>query len=88
MLELIHSTYSSIPRELKMVLVIPLCFASVYVPLYTFWRIPGMKRVYCKIGWHSYPQGFASTGFDGASVHSTCKWCHYKGLIDSQGNLF
>ena len=88
MIELILSTYSSIPREVKIVLAITLCFAFVYVPMYSFWRIPGMKKVYCKIGWHSYPQGFTYTGFDGASAHSTCKWCLYKGMTDSQGNLF
>ena len=26
--------------------------------------------------------------FDGASAHCTCKWCGYKGMVDSQGNLF
>ena len=26
--------------------------------------------------------------FDGCSAHATCKYCGYKGMIDSQGNLF
>lgn len=26
--------------------------------------------------------------FDGCSVHATCIYCGYKGMIDSQGNLF
>ena len=26
--------------------------------------------------------------FDGASCHCKCKWCGYKGMVDSQGNLF
>jgi hypothetical protein len=47
-----------------------------------------MKRFYCRMGWHSFPAGFESTGFDGCSVHARCKWCGYEGMIDSQGNLF
>lgn len=46
------------------------------------------KKVFCKIGWHSFFVGFERTGFDGASEHARCKWCGYKGMIDSQGNLF
>ena len=26
--------------------------------------------------------------FDGASHHARCRYCGYKGMIDSQGNLF
>ena len=47
-----------------------------------------LKKLFCKFGWHSYPVGFEITGHDGASSHAKCKWCGYKGMIDSQGNLF
>ncbi len=47
-----------------------------------------LKRLCCKIGWHSFFVGFELTGFDGASFHAKCKGCGYKGMIDSQGNLF
>jgi len=40
-----------------------------------------------KLGWHSYPT-FDLTEHDGCSQHAKCKWCGYKGMIDSQGNLF
>lgn len=45
------------------------------------------RRVACKIGWHSYPS-FEHVSHDGCSEHARCKWCGYKGMIDSQGNLF
>lgn len=47
-----------------------------------------LKKILCKIGWHSIFAGFETTGHDGCSVHAKCKWCGYKGMIDSQGNLF
>lgn len=51
------------------------------------------KRFCCWVGWHSHSffranGGFITTGFDGCSVHAKCRWCGYRGLIDSQGNLF
>lgn len=45
-----------------------------------------MKRVLCKIHWHSFSYDYLE--HDGASVHAQCKWCKYKGMVDSQGNLF
>ena len=45
------------------------------------------KRFNCRMGWHSWPN-FLYTGSDGMSAQATCKWCGYKGMIDSQGNLF
>ena len=48
----------------------------------------GGRKFLCKMGWHSFNEGFDSTGFDGCSVHAKCKWCGYEGMIDSQGNLF
>ena len=47
-----------------------------------------VKRLMCKIGWHSFFIGFEVIGFDGCSEHAKCRWCGYKGMIDSQGNLF
>lgn len=47
-----------------------------------------LKRLFCKIGWHSFLGGFEIMGFDGCSVHARCRWCGYEGMIDSQGNLF
>lgn len=51
------------------------------------YRLNFVKRIRCRIGWHSAPN-FESTGFDGASEHARCMWCKYEGMIDSQGNLF
>ena len=45
------------------------------------------KRFACWIGWHSHSR-FIVNGFDGCSIHATCRWCGYKGMIDGQGNLF
>lgn len=45
------------------------------------------KQFACFIGWHSYPR-FETIGFDGCSIRARCRWCGYKGMIDSQGNLF
>jgi hypothetical protein len=45
-----------------------------------------IKKMFCKFGWHSF--GYNYTGFDGANLHAECKWCKYKGMVDSQGNLF
>ena len=48
-----------------------------------------MKYILCKVlRWHSIFVGFQHLGFDGCSVHAKCRWCGYKGMIDSQGNLF
>lgn len=44
------------------------------------------KPLACKMGWHSYKYDYVD--FDGASAHAQCQWCKYKGLVDSQGNLF
>lgn len=45
-----------------------------------------IKTLFCKIGWHSF--GYIYTSYDGCSQHAKCKWCGYKGMVDSQGNLF
>ena len=42
-----------------------------------------MKRLLCKIGWHSIFVGFIHLKY-----YAKCKWCGYKGLIDSTGALF
>ena len=45
-----------------------------------------IKKFLCKIGWHSWTYEYL--GNDGCSNHAKCKWCGYKGMVDSQGNLF
>lgn len=50
--------------------------------------LPFMQKFYCKIGWHCHQKDYQYDYFDGASDHCTCKWCGYKGMVDSQGNLF
>ena len=47
-------------------------------------KLKRMKKFCCWMGWHK-PIYY---GYDGASFRARCKWCGYKGLIDSQGNLF
>lgn len=47
-----------------------------------------LQKFYCKIGWHCHQKDYIYNEFDGASEHCTCKWCGYKGMVDSQGNLF
>ena len=47
-----------------------------------------LQKYYCKIGWHCHQKDYIYEGFDGASCHCKCKWCGYKGMLDSQGNLF
>lgn len=47
-----------------------------------------LQKLYCKIGWHCHMQDYIYENFDGASAHCKCKWCGYKGMVDSQGNLF
>jgi len=52
------------------------------------WKIVyAYRKLACRIGWHSYPN-FEYDGFDGCSLQAKCKWCGYRGMIDSQGNLF
>lgn len=46
-----------------------------------------IKRFFCWLGWHSF-NNYKITGFDGCSIHAQCRWCGFKGMIDSQGNLF
>lgn len=46
------------------------------------------QKYYCKLGWHCHSKDYQWDYFDGASSHCTCKWCGYKGMVDSQGNLF
>lgn len=47
-----------------------------------------LRKFYCKLGWHCHSKDYQWDSFDGASAHCTCKWCGYKGMVDSQGNLF
>lgn len=56
--------------------------------LLVFTRLKLVRHIRCHVlTWHSAPH-YETTGFDGCSVHARCKWCGYKGMIDSQGNLF
>lgn len=51
-------------------------------------HIKSIQKFYCRIGWHCHSKDYVFDNFDGASEHCTCKWCGYKGMVDSQGNLF
>ena len=56
------------------------------------------RKFCCWIGWHSHSFFRKNNGFE--NVHKSpddpnqflnfaqCRWCHYEGQIDSQGNLF
>lgn len=52
------------------------------------------KKIFCKIGWHSFFQGFDLVDVPDDPLNNhicdkyKCKWCGYVGMIDSQGNLF
>ena len=50
-----------------------------------FWLPHVFPRAGCKMGWHVIGE---TTEFDGCSMHATCKNCGYKGLVDSNGELF
>lgn len=47
-----------------------------------------LQKFFCKIGWHCHQKDYIFERFDGASAHCKCRWCGYKGMVDSQGNLF
>ena len=47
-----------------------------------------LQKYYCKLGWHCHSKDYIFDYSDSISSHCTCKWCGYKGMIDSQGNLF
>jgi hypothetical protein len=51
-------------------------------------HIKPIRKFYCRMGWHCHSKDYIFDSFDGASEHCTCKWCGYKGMVDSQGNLF
>lgn len=51
-----------------------------------------IKKLLCKIGWHSFgydlvekPEDLLNTGI---CNKYKCKWCGMIGLVDLQGNLF
>lgn len=59
------------------------------IMLYVFANyVKPIQKFYCRIGWHCHSKDYIFDSFDGASEHCTCKWCGYKGMVDSQGNLF
>lgn len=51
-----------------------------------------LKKILCKIGWHSFSYNLIEEPKDplntGVCNKYQCKWCGMKGLVDSQGNLF
>lgn len=52
-------------------------------------RLKALQKFYCKIGWHCHSMGYQFEYDNGkVSDHCTCKWCGYKSMIDSQGNIF
>ena len=71
----------------KYILVLPLM--PVTMILYPFADfIKPIQKFYCKVlEWHCHSKDYKPDYYDGASSHCTCKWCGYKGLVDSQGNL-
>lgn len=60
----------------------------LFVPYMLADYIKPLQKFFCKIGWHCHQKDYIVDGFDGASEHCKCKWCGYKGMVDSQGNLF
>lgn len=64
---------------LLVALIFGYCIVDICKPL---------QKLYCKIGWHCHMKDYIYESFDGASEHCKCKWCGYKGMVDSQGNLF
>jgi hypothetical protein len=49
----------------------------------------GIRKLFCKIGWHK-PINLKHSERDPfrVLVFAECKWCGFKGQVDSQGNLF
>jgi len=51
-----------------------------------------IKKLLCKIGWHSFSYDLVEVPNDplhtGYCNKYKCKWCGYIGMVDSQGNLF
>lgn len=73
----------------EVVFTIFLSFAAGPLVLLFAMRYLGVgRRILCKIGWHSPPAQWRRDFHDGASMHVTCPWCGYSGMVDSQGNLF
>lgn len=76
---------------LCMIPLIVLCgliFATLIIYVLFANHSKKLQRFYCRIGWHCHQKDYIYDYFDGASIHCTCKWCGYKGMVDSQGNLF
>lgn len=78
---------------IKLIIVLliglPLSILLLGMILYLFADyIKPIQKNYCKIGWHCHQKDYIYNSYDGASSHCTCKWCGYKGMVDSQGNLF
>ena len=68
--------------------IIVIAYISIILGYIFADHIKVLQKFYCKIGWHCHQKDYIYNGYDGASSHCTCKWCGYKGMVDSQGNLF
>ncbi len=65
--------------------------ATTWCQVYGCWENLSLRptdKLINAIEWHSIFIGFKTNSFDGCSIHAECLWCGYKGMIDSQGNLF
>lgn len=55
--------------------------------------IESIKKFFCWMHWHSYFVGYDDIEYiknDPLQFQrcAKCKWCNFKGMVDSQGNLF
>lgn len=75
---------------MKLVCIVILLAVLVltFVPYLVADHFKFLQKFFCKIGWHCHSKDYIYLHYDGASVHCKCKWCGYKGMVDSQGNLF
>lgn len=54
-----------------------------------------IKKIFCKLGWHSYFVGYELVEREEKDIFNTglldkykCKWCDFVGWVDSQHNLY
>lgn len=70
---------------IKIIIICLAILSALFFSLYVVADyIKPLQKLFCKIGWHCHMNDYKTT--DG--VEFECKWCGYKGLVDSQGNLF
>lgn len=48
------------------------------------------KKLICYIGWHGPKVNITTSQNDPLQfqLYAECNWCGFKGMLDSQGNLF